>query len=150
MNNSASSEKRKYRLLSRWYKLRRRFGWMTLFAMLALVAASTLFLRYGSLPAGSAMVSTQILDDEGHVIASLQGGVNRQIVKLSDISPWLVKATLAVEDRRFYEHAGVDIRGLARAAWVDMRHMSKQQGASTLTQQLARNLYLSHERTWTR
>jgi 1A family penicillin-binding protein len=150
MNNSASSEKRKYRLLSRWYKLRRRFGWMTLFAMLALVAASTLFLRYGSLPAGSAMVSTQILDDEGHVIASLQGGVNRQIVKLSDISPWLVKATLAVEDRRFYEHTGVDIRGLTRAAWVDMRHMSKQQGASTVTQQLARNLYLSHERTWTR
>lgn len=96
------------------------------------------------------MQSTQIVDSSGQVLASLQGGVNRHIVKLSHISPWLIKATLAVEDRRFYDHAGVDLRGLARAAWVDIRHMSKQQGASTLTQQLARNLYLSHERTWTR
>ncbi len=134
----------------RWDKLRRRLGWLTLFSMLVLAGAGTLLFRYGSLPAGATMQSTQILDDKGSVIASLQGGVNRQIVKLADISPWLVKATLAVEDRRFYEHAGVDIRGLARAAWVDVRHMSKQQGASTLTQQLARNLYLSHERTWTR
>ncbi|MCD9022410.1 transglycosylase domain-containing protein [Cohnella silvisoli] len=148
--DTASNDKPKIRPSSRWDKLRRRLGWVTLLALFALAIASSLFLRYGSLPAGAAMQSTQILDDEGHAIASIQGGVNRQIVKLSDISPWLVKATLAVEDRRFYEHSGVDLRGLARAAWVDMRHMSKQQGASTLTQQLARNLYLSQERTWTR
>jgi 1A family penicillin-binding protein len=150
MDPSSKEQRPSPRPLSRWNKLRRKLGWMTLFTMLVLAIAGALFLRYGSLPAGATMKSTQILDDEGHLIASLQGGVNRQIAKISDISPWLVKATLAVEDRRFYEHAGVDLRGLARAAWVDMRHMSKQQGASTLTQQLARNLYLSHERTWTR
>jgi 1A family penicillin-binding protein len=150
MDPSSKEQRPAPRPLSRWNKLRRKIGWMTLLSMFILAIAGALFLRYGSLPAGAAMQSTQILDDEGHTIASLQGGVNRQIVKLSDISPWLVKATLAVEDRRFYEHAGVDLHGLARAAWVDMRHMSKQQGASTLTQQLARNLYLSHERTWTR
>jgi 1A family penicillin-binding protein len=150
MDPSSKEQRTSPRPLSRWNKLRRRLGWMTLLAMLVLAIAGALFLRYGSLPAGATMKSTQILDDEGHLIASLQGGVNRQIVNLSNISPWLVKATLAVEDRRFYEHAGVDLRGLARAAWVDMRHMSKQQGASTLTQQLARNLYLSHERTWKR
>jgi 1A family penicillin-binding protein len=137
-------------IASRWDRLRRRLGWVTLLAMLTMAGAGALLFQFGALPAGATMQSTQILDTNGEVIASLQGGVNRQIVTLGEISPWLVKATLAVEDRRFYEHAGVDVRGLARAAWVDMRHMSKQEGASTLTQQLARNLYLTHERTWTR
>ncbi|QMV42559.1 transglycosylase domain-containing protein [Cohnella cholangitidis] len=149
MANNAKQAKKPL-AAARWEKLRRRLGWMTLLALLALTGGGALLFRYGDLPAGATMQSTRIVDANGQLLASLQGGVNRQIVKLSDISPWLVKATLAVEDRRFYEHAGVDLRGLARAAWVDMRHMSKEQGASTLTQQLARNLYLSHERTWTR
>ncbi|WP_239618177.1 transglycosylase domain-containing protein [Cohnella mopanensis] len=149
MENNAKQAKKPL-TKARWENLRRRLGWMTLFALVTLTAGGALFFRFGDLPAGATMQSTQIVDANGQLLASLQGGVNRQIAKLSDISPWLVKATLAVEDRRFYEHAGVDLRGLARAAWVDMRHMSKQQGASTLTQQLARNLYLSHERTWTR
>ena len=136
--------------VSKWSKLRRRIGWMTLLSLIALASAGFVLLRYAPLPAGATMQSTRIVDANGQTIASLKGGVNRPTAKLADISPWLVKATLAVEDRRFYEHAGVDWRGLARAAWVDLRHMSKEQGASTLTQQLARNLYLSHERTWTR
>lgn len=135
---------------SKWMKLRRRLGWMTLLALVLLASAGCYMLRYGALPAGSILQSTRILDSEGVLLASVQGGVNRQTVKLGNISPWLVKATVAIEDRRFYEHAGVDLRGLARAAWVDVRNLSKQQGASTLTQQLARNLYLSHERTWSR
>lgn len=150
MDDAASPKKTKPRPLSQWMKWRRRLGWLTLLTLLVLSGIGFFVLRFGSLPAGATMQSTQILDSDGQVIASLQDGVNRQIVKLPDISPWLIKATLAVEDRRFYDHAGVDIRGLARAAWVDIRHLSKQQGASTLTQQLARNLYLSHERTWTR
>jgi len=127
-----------------------------LLALLLLSVSALLFgalavsVRYGSLPAASFPQSTQITDAEGRVLASLQGGVNRRTVSLKDISPWLVRATIAAEDRRFYEHAGLDLRGLVRAAWVDVRHLSKEQGASTLTQQLARNLYLSHERTWTR
>mgnify|MGYP001224219192 CR=1 FL=1 len=133
-----------------WSALRRRIGWMTLSAMLVLAATGFLLLRYAPLPAGATMQSTLIVDAGGQTIATLQRGANRPVAKLADLSPWLVKATLAVEDRRFYDHAGVDWRGLARAAWVDLRHMSREQGASTLTQQLARNLYLSHERTWKR
>ncbi|MEK0315425.1 transglycosylase domain-containing protein [Cohnella sp. 56] len=134
---------------------RRRGGWrlaLLLAGLLPLAAAAALLLalRLGSLPAAEMPQSTRILGADGSVLSSLQGGVNRRTVGLADISPWLVKATLAVEDRRFYEHGGVDLRGLARAAWVDARHLSREQGASTLTQQLARNLYLSHERTWTR
>ena len=135
---------------TRWAKIRRRLGWLTLVSLLLFSAGGYYMFRYGALPAGAVMQSTQILDSDGAVLASVQGGVNREIVKLSDISPWLAKATVAIEDRRFYDHAGLDVRGLARAVWVDVRHLSKQQGASTLTQQLARNLFLTHERTWRR
>ncbi|THF81781.1 PBP1A family penicillin-binding protein [Cohnella fermenti] len=130
-----------------------RWLWLlaTAFSLLVLAAASLAALvEYTPLPEASIPQSTTILDSEGNVLAALQGGVNRRTVALRDISPWLIKATIAAEDRRFYEHSGLDARGLLRAAWIDARHLSKEQGASTLTQQLARNLYLSHERTWTR
>ncbi|MFC4601085.1 transglycosylase domain-containing protein [Cohnella hongkongensis] len=150
MERQADKSKQADRRAPVWIKLRRRIGWMTLFTLTAMAAAGFLLLKYAPLPAGATMQTTRIVDANGQTIASLKGGVNRPTARLADISPWLIKATLAVEDRRFYEHAGVDWRGLARAAWIDLRHMSKEQGASTLTQQLARNLYLSHERTWTR
>ncbi|MFB9279627.1 transglycosylase domain-containing protein [Cohnella cellulosilytica] len=150
MDRRTDKNAKSERASAKWSKLRRRIGWMTLLALISLACAGYLLLKYAPLPAGATMQSTRILDANGQTIASLKGGVNRPTAKLADISPWLIKATLAVEDRRFYEHAGVDWRGLARAAWVDLRHMAKEQGASTLTQQLARNLYLSHERTWTR
>lgn len=130
--------------------LRKRLAWLTLTVLVAASLGTYALHRYGSLPAGAVPQSTQFLDADGHVIATQMGGVNRQPVQLTDISPWLVKATLAIEDRRFYEHSGVDVRGLARAVWVDVRHLSKREGASTLTQQLARNLYLNHQRTWSR
>jgi len=130
--------------------LRRQMGWLLLISLIAAAAGAYAITAYGSLPAFAVPQATQFVDAEGRVIATMAGGVNRQPVALGDISPWLIKATLAVEDRRFYRHAGLDLKGLARAVWVDMRHMSKREGASTLTQQLARNLYLSHERTWAR
>ncbi|WP_235427247.1 transglycosylase domain-containing protein [Cohnella kolymensis] len=148
MYHSKNNKDKRLRLL--WTEVRRQLGWLTLAVLLLAAGAGFVLLKFRDLPADSAMQATRIIDADGNTIASLQGGVNRRFVKLSDISPWLIKATLAVEDRRFYEHAGVDWRGLIRAAWVDVRHLSRQQGASTLTQQLARNLYLSHERTWSR
>ncbi|MBB6691822.1 PBP1A family penicillin-binding protein [Cohnella xylanilytica] len=146
MTTSASPERRRGRL---WKRLR-LIALAALAAAALLVGAVAALVLYVPLPPAAFPQSTQILDSGGNVLASLQGGVNRRTVALRDISPWLVKATLAAEDRRFYEHAGLDVRGLLRAAWVDVRHLSKEQGASTLTQQLARNLYLSHERTWKR
>ncbi|MBK7367926.1 MAG: PBP1A family penicillin-binding protein [Candidatus Eisenbacteria bacterium] len=62
----------------------------------------------------------------------------------------LVNATLSTEDRNFYRHWGVDLWGVARAAGTDLMHMRRSQGGSTITQQLARNLFLTHERTFTR
>ena len=67
---------------------------------------------------------------------------------LERVSPWLPKATIAIEDRRFYDHDGIDPSGIARAVWADLRAGKVVQGGSTITQQLVRNLYpVSRERT---
>ena len=72
---------------------------------------------------------------------------NRQPVPLDQISSWMRKATVAIEDRRFYEHGGVDYEGIARAAIKDLRAGRVVEGGSTITQQLARDLYISREVT---
>jgi len=68
-------------------------------------------------------------------------------LRLADAPPLLVDAVIAVEDRRFYSHPGIDPIGLLRAIWADIRHREARQGGSTLTQQLARSLYLRNEKT---
>src|SRR5207245_6388842 len=75
---------------------------------------------------------------------------NRQPVARRKISPWMTKATIAIEDRRFYSHGGVDYEGIARALWRDLTAGKVVEGGSTLTQQLVRNLYISRERTFAR
>ena len=111
-----------------------------------------LYLRAQSLPVTTVTQTSQILDIHDAVIDSFHGtnNQNRHIVALKDIAPSLVQATLAIEDHRFYDHWGFDPRGMARAVVRDVTTLSKEQGASTITQQLARNLYLTHDRTWTR
>jgi penicillin-binding protein 1A len=84
---------------------------------------------------------------DGSLLGSIPAERNRQPVPLSQISPWMAKATIAVEDRRFYQHGGVDYEGIVRAAWRDLRKGRVVEGGSTITQQLVRNLYISREQT---
>ncbi|GIP36550.1 transglycosylase domain-containing protein [Paenibacillus sp. J2TS4] len=125
-----------------------------LFSLLILFTAaivlSLLYLRSQALPVTTTLQTSEIYDIHGELIDSFHAGQNRQIVSLNDISPYLVQAALAIEDRRFYDHFGLDPKGLARAVATNIKTMSLQQGASTITQQLARNLYLNHDRTWSR
>jgi penicillin-binding protein 1A len=74
---------------------------------------------------------------------------NRQPLQYDQLSPWLAKATVAIEDRRFYEHGGVDYESIARAAFENLKAQDVVQGGSTITQQLVRNLYrpVGSERT---
>ena len=74
----------------------------------------------------------------------------RRVVSLDDIPDHLEKAVIAIEDNRFYKHFGIDPRGIARAVYADIRHGSIRQGGSTLTQQLAKNYFLTPERTFRR
>jgi len=79
--------------------------------------------------------------DDGSLLGSIPAERNREPVALGRISPWLQKATVAVEDRRFWQHGAIDYVGIARAAWSDITAGKVVQGGSTITQQLVRNLY---------
>ena len=87
-----------------------------------------------------------IVSDDGTKIASF-GGIYGEPVGIASLPPYLPQAVIAVEDRRFYDHFGVDLRGLARASWRNFRAGRIVEGGSTITQQLAKNLFLSPERT---
>jgi penicillin-binding protein 1B len=77
-------------------------------------------------------------------------GEDRIVVAPDDVPALLEAALIAVEDRRFARHSGIDLRAIARAAFVNLTAGEIQQGGSTLTQQLVRSFYLSNERTWRR
>lgn len=96
-----------------------------------------------------APIKTVVYDARGRVLHEFYRE-NRSPVPLAQIPRNLVNATLSTEDRNFYHHWGVDLWGVARAAGTDVLHMRRSQGGSTITQQLARNLFLTHERTFTR
>jgi penicillin-binding protein 1A len=85
-------------------------------------------------------VDGYIYAGDGHtILAVLRGSQSRVLVPSEQISPWIKQAIVATEDKRFYEHRGVDIRGMARALWADIRHKSAVQGGSTITQQFVKN-----------
>jgi penicillin-binding protein 1A len=90
--------------------------------------------------------TTRIHSSTGELIATLFKE-NRTYTKIEDIAPSMRDAIVAVEDSRFREHIGVDPRGVIRAAVYDIRHKGAHQGASTITMQLARNLFLNPTRT---
>jgi penicillin-binding protein 1A len=91
--------------------------------------------------------NTFVYAADGSLLGAIPAERNRQVVPLGRVSPWIPKATIAIEDRRFYSHGGVDPQGIARAVVADIRARSVVQGGSTITQQLVRNLYISNERT---
>ncbi len=84
---------------------------------------------------------------DGSLLGAIPAERNRQPVELGEISDWMARATVAIEDRRFYQHGGIDAEGIARALWADVKAGKVVQGGSTITQQLVRNLYISRERT---
>lgn len=140
----------KKRVHSRW-KQGFKFLMITTFLFICAVGIGLLYLWQAPLPTATTDRNSTLLSSTGQTIATFSSDArNRKSIRLDQVSPWLVKATLSVEDRQFYNHIGFDIRGLSRAILVNIQNMGKVQGASTVTQQLARNLYLSHERTWTR
>jgi penicillin-binding protein 1A len=87
---------------------------------------------------------------DGSLLGSIPAERNREPVSLRRMAHWLPSATIAIEDRRFYEHGGVDYVGIARALWHDVSAGKVVEGGSTIAQQLVRNLYTGRERTFER
>jgi penicillin-binding protein 1A len=90
--------------------------------------------------------SVSLLAADGSLLASY-GDLYGDAVRLADLPPYLPAAVLSTEDRRFYSHWGVDLRGIARALYVNLRAGDTVQGGSTITQQVAKNLFLTPERS---
>jgi penicillin-binding protein 1A len=82
---------------------------------------------------------------DGSLLGSIPAERNRQPVGLDQISPWAPKATIAIEDRRFYKHGALDWFGIVRALYADIQAGKVVQGGSTITQQLVRNLYIKEK-----
>jgi penicillin-binding protein 1A len=88
--------------------------------------------------------------DDHTILATLRGSQSRILVPSSDINPVMKLAIVAVEDKRFYQHRGVDVRGIARAIWADVTHSRVVQGGSTITQQFVKNSCVTTRRSITR
>jgi penicillin-binding protein 1A len=94
-------------------------------------------------------VPLRVFTADGVLIGEF-GEERRSVVRIDDVPAVLKHAILAAEDDRFFEHAGVDLTGIARAALANLVSGGRSQGASTITMQLARNFFLSNERSYTR
>lgn len=145
-------------------KARRKVRWgrVALLAVGAVAAAGiagatvTVVRAVSGLPSVESLVSagnlnqnSVVYDINGQEVAVLKGTVNRQPVPLSQVAPVMQHAIVAIEDHSFYTNPGFDLRSIIRAAVVDLIHRRAQQGASTITEQLAKDLYLTDKKTLT-
>ena len=118
---------------------------VVIFAALILLPISWLALPVPTLPA-----DTMIYDQKGHLVSVLAGSENRIPVNYLAIPPIMQNALVAIEDNTYWIEPAVDPVGIVRAAMVDVLHRKILQGGSTITQQLAKNLYLNENRTFSR
>ncbi|WP_328701141.1 transglycosylase domain-containing protein [Aquibacillus kalidii] len=93
--------------------------------------------------------TTKVITEDGALVGKLYEE-NRDLVTIKQIPDHVEKAFIAIEDQRFYEHAGISLPSVARAVYRDIIAMSKVEGGSTITQQLAKNLFLQNDKTWMR
>src|SRR5882724_1937246 len=135
------------------FGLYRLLYWGAVLGLWAVIAVVGVVIWVGAhLPAIQALEipkrppTIQIVGFDGSMLAT-RGEMPGANVPLKDLPPYLPKAFIAIEDRRFYSHYGVDPIGIARAAVANILHRGVSQGGSTLTQQLAKNLFLTQERT---
>ena len=130
--------------------------WGAVLGLWAIIAGAGVIIWVGAhLPAIQSLEipkrppTIQITGMDGSVIAT-RGEMPGANVSLKDLPPYLPKAFIAIEDRRFYSHFGIDPTGIIRAAVTNLLHRGVSQGGSTLSQQLAKNLFLTQERTMQR
>ncbi|OGC25440.1 hypothetical protein A2291_01600 [candidate division WOR-1 bacterium RIFOXYB2_FULL_42_35] len=125
------------------------------FALMAIAAAVMLNVLHNlpninSLSSYIPSETTLIFSSDGQVLARLHQEENRRVVPLSQISPYLQKIVIAVEDPRFYQHHGLDFIGIVRAGLKNIVYGRVKEGASTITQQLARALFLNRKKVISR
>jgi penicillin-binding protein 1A len=141
---------------------RRRRAGIVLGALAIVLAIAALTLGFGAgaaLTAGCNLNTLRpveigqnsfVFAKDGSLLGSIPAQRNREPVSIRQMAKWMPLATVAIEDRRFWQHGGVDYVGIARAAWKDVTAGRAVEGGSTITQQLVRNLYTGNEKTFNR
>lgn len=99
---------------------------------------------------GSQWMDGKKLSDLEKLVSSRESSTSSGYVHIDEMPDQLLEAFIAVEDQRYMSHHGVDLRSLGRAMWVDILAGKRVQGGSTITMQLARNLFLTHDKTFVR
>ena len=131
------------------------FRWILIVGIWStLILGSTVIWAFLNLPETESIQITRqpsitFLDREGRILASY-GDIYGQSIRYEQLPKNLINAVITTEDRRFFSHVGIDLRGIARALVVNLKAGKVVQGGSTITQQLAKNLFLSPERSLTR
>lgn len=131
------------------------FRWILIVGIWStLILGSTVIWAFLNLPETESIQITRqpsitFLDREGRILASY-GDIYGQSIRYEQLPKNLINAVITTEDRRFFSHVGIDLRGIARALIVNLKAGKVVQGGSTITQQLAKNLFLSPERSLTR
>ncbi|WP_082676426.1 transglycosylase domain-containing protein [Shouchella shacheensis] len=124
---------------------------LIVFVLIALSLVALLsYTRMQGPPPIEVAQTTQFYGVDNTVIGNESEHGDRYSVSLEEISPSIIDATISIEDRKFFSHYGFDPMRIGGAILANIQSGSRSQGASTLTQQYARNLYLSHDKTWLR
>ncbi|NNM81226.1 MAG: penicillin-binding protein 1A [Burkholderiales bacterium] len=141
-------------MLGRWL-LYIFFGLLGLGVIFAGLIGFAAVMLYPNLPSLEVLkdyrpkVPLRVFTEDGVLIGEF-GEERRAVVDIRDVPKLMKEAILSAEDERFYEHGGIDYQGVMRSAWINLIHGGTRQGASTITMQVARNFFLTKEKTFTR
>ena len=133
-------------MLKKWIKITRIFLIFLLFLVLCYVGIYAYARFTPKLPIDSAN-SYYLYDIENNLVSN---GNSKEWVSLDEISPYLINATISIEDKNFYKHQGFDFLRIVKAMYINVKNRKTLQGASTITQQYAKNLFLDFGKTWDR
>lgn len=130
-----------------WKLIRKLFVFVFLFCLLFIFGAF-LYVKFSPVLNINSTNSIALYDNKDEVF--FKGNESKEWVSLDNISDYLVNATIVTEDKNFYKHFGFDLLRIIKAGYINIINRSTIQGASTITQQYAKNLFLDFEKTWKR
>ena len=132
--------------MKKWKKLGKLFGIVIIVLLLTYISIYVVAKLMPKLPINSA--NSFYLFDKNNELFTV--GNQKDLISLDEISPYVIDATLSVEDKNFYKHQGFDFLRIIKALYVNFTSGKTKQGASTITQQYAKNLFLDFDKTWSR
>ncbi|HEX3326801.1 MAG TPA: transglycosylase domain-containing protein [Actinomycetota bacterium] len=131
---------------TRWQRFLLRWGWtFPVLALLIGLGILAVAYAFASIPLPKDVKVTQsaeVFDRNGHLIGTYSGEIKRFLIDTTQLPPYVREAVISSEDKNYYKHGGVDLRGIVRAAWADITGGSIQQGGSTIAQQYVKNAIL--------